>query len=266
MQRIFSALLVLGILAPGTGAQTPDNEKPDPAKAEKALKDQLAKYNAPGGNISRLTDAAITKSFPNHILFGVHYRQYPVAREMPRPLTYSNLFLADSSNKLTLITDHKTLEQQFKKLSGVKTEEDAKTRARAWLIASSQLHQDGFFRFSVNDEATKVEKGKDGLTAIAKMTVTQGGNGELLVTMTFDKNGQLDRLTETNKIRAGPRPICQATKLLDADPIVRKMAEQQILYLGRLAKDYLAEQRAKASPEVQKAIDALWKKIEEQDR
>jgi hypothetical protein len=28
------------------------------------------------------------------------------------------------------------------------------------------------------------------------------------------------------QLRAGPRPICQATKLLDRDPIVRRMAEQ----------------------------------------
>src|SRR5207249_6646109 len=63
-------------------------------------------------------------------------------------------------------------------------------------------------------------------------------------------------------IRPGPRPICQATKLLDADPLVRRICEQDLLIMGLSARDYLAEQRAAARPELRDAIDRLWQKIQ----
>lgn len=60
------------------------------------------------------------------------------------------------------------------------------------------------------------------------------------------------------------RPICQATKLLDADPIVRKMAERSIQIMGRAARGYLEEQRAQAAPDLQQAIDRMWQRILEE--
>jgi len=68
------------------------------------------------------------------------------------------------------------------------------------------------------------------------------------------------------EIKRGIRPICQATKLLDPDLIVRGMAEQAILVMGRAAKEYLAEQRESASPELRDAIDRIWHKIVSEDR
>ena len=73
------------------------------------------------------------------------------------------------------------------------------------------------------------------------------------------------QVNEEAKIRPGPRPICQATKLLDADQIVRRMAEQDLLYMGRAAHEYLMQQRAQAAPDLQQAIDRLWQRILAQD-
>jgi hypothetical protein len=66
---------------------------------------------------------------------------------------------------------------------------------------------------------------------------------------------------ETNTVKAGVRPICQATKLLDPDPLVRRMAEKDILVMGRAAKEYLDEQRAKAPAELRQTIDRIRKRI-----
>ena len=79
--------------------------------------------------------------------------------------------------------------------------------------------------------------------------------------MDFDSDGVLVGVSETRDVRPGVRPICQATKLLDADPLVRRMAEQDILVMGKSAKAYLDEQRAKAKPELRAAIDHIWKRI-----
>jgi hypothetical protein len=89
----------------------------------------------------------------------------------------------------------------------------------------------------------------------------QGGNGELKAELTI-KEGKLAGVSEKAAIRPGPRPICQATKLLDADPIVRRIAEQDLLIMGLLARDYLMEQREKATPELRRAIDRVWAQIQ----
>jgi hypothetical protein len=39
------------------------------------------------------------------------------------------------------------------------------------------------------------------------------------------------------------------------------MAEKDILVMGRSARPYLDEQRAKASPDLRKAIDRVWRRI-----
>jgi hypothetical protein len=44
------------------------------------------------------------------------------------------------------------------------------------------------------------------------------------------------------------------------------MAEQDILVMGRAAKEYLAEQRQSASPGLRHAIDRIWHKIVSEDR
>jgi hypothetical protein len=111
-----------------------------------------------------------------------------------------------------------------------------------------------------------VEKEKEGRKVSGKAVVEpKGGNkGEIGVTLVFDADGKLTKADEKADLKAGVRPICQATKLLDPDPVVRRMAEKDILVMGRLAKPYLDEQRAKASPELRKAIDQVWQRIVEE--
>lgn len=100
-----------------------------------------------------------------------------------------------------------------------------------------------------------------GLTATAKATVVAGGKGSLNATLTFDRGGKLKTVANKGSVQEGMRPICQATRLLDADPIVRKMAERSILIMGRAAAGYLEEQHAKAAPALQQAIDRMWQRI-----
>ena len=71
---------------------------------------------------------------------------------------------------------------------------------------------------------------------------------------------------DSSSVRPGVRPICQATKLLDRDPIVRRMAEQDILVMGRMAKPYLDLIRAKSRPKLKQAIDRVWQRIVDEGR
>jgi hypothetical protein len=236
-------------------------DKEAQAKAEKVVKDFLddKKVTIPAKPIE---DEALAKAFPGSHFFSLGFPQFPVARRAPEPFKSQNLFIVPKDGKMVHLTDTKELEKFFKdNLKAVKDDDAAKQAAQAWLLLSVTFKQDGFFKFAVPKDALKVAEEKGEKKASGKADVTQGGKGDLVATLTFDDKGKLAKVAEENAIKPGVRPICQATKLLDADPLVRRIAEQDILVMGRACKDYLDEQRAKAAPELKQAIDRIWKRI-----
>ena len=72
--------------------------------------------------------------------------------------------------------------------------------------------------------------------------------------------------TETASLTRGIRPRCQATRLLDPEPIVRAMAAHDLLVMGKAVREYLDERRATAGPALLGAIDQLWQRILAEDR
>jgi len=270
MSNVIRALLLLAIVSPAVWADDAEPKKKklskeDIEKAEKAVNAYVEKQKATNGKTARVSDEVVEKALPGHAVFTLMFRQFPVARQLPEGFQAANLLVV-SGDKVQLINSSKDLKKFFEEKSAkAGKEDDAKDAARAWLRLSQELLQDGFYAFKLEDDSTKAE-GKDARTVTAKVSVTKGGNGTLEATLKFDKEGKLTAIDETAKIKPGPRPICQATKLLDKDPVVRAMAEQSLMCMGTLAKDYLDEQKAKASPELKKEIERVWKKIVESDR
>lgn len=239
----------------------------DVAKAQGVVTAELDKFKAAGFTLQPVKDEAVQRAFPKVLFFGVYFRQFPVARLTPEGLNSANLFAVGPDGKASLLKESKSLQDFFKaNMSPAKDDDAAKDAVRAYVRLVEELHQDGFYKFALQDDSTKIGESKDGKTAAARAMVTGGGNGEIGATLAFDKDGQLKTVDEKVNLKEGPRPICQATKLLDADPIVRRMAERDLLIMGRAAKPYLDEQRAKAAPELQKAIDQIWRQILQEDR
>jgi hypothetical protein len=260
-------LLALAMGAAGAAEPSPEPVKAKPSKkevekAQKAVKKHLEKIKGSYGNVTPIKDAATERALPGYAFFAVLYRQYPVGRVPPAGLKASNVFAVAADGKPKAITEVKALEKFFKEaLAGTGTEAGLKDAARAWIRLVQELHQDGFFTFTLEDDSTKVAKARGGKAAEAKAVVMKGGNGALTVSMRFDAAGRLQAVSPASTVRAGIRPICQATKLLDKNPIVRAMAEQGLIVMGRAAKPYLDEQKEKASPELRKAIDRIWRRI-----
>ncbi len=230
------------------------------------LAKKLAEFKgAERGEVIPIAEKALERAFPGDLFYVLRFRQYPVAMAPPDSLRSNNLFVERPGGSVTYIPDVGALEKFFRtSLSLVKTEADAKGAAKSWLRLVQEFYQDGFFQFSVSDDSLGVAKVAGGaLKVTGKAVVDQhGGNsGEIAASLTFDRTGKLAKASETARVNAGVRPICQATKLLDPDPIVRGMAEQAILIMGKAAKGYLDEQRAKANPELQQAIDRVWQRI-----
>lgn len=251
---MFSALVLVSVNA-GLAEGIPD-----------ALTKKLAEYKgAERGQTISVSDESLTREFPGYLFYVLRFRLYPIARVPPKPLEANNLFIVKPDRSVEHIADTEGLKNFFRAtLTPVKTEARARDTAKAWLQLAQQFYQDGFYSFSIPENSIQVTATMNGgLEVSAKAVVNQqGGNsGELGTSLTFNAAGILTNVSESARIHRGIRPICQATKLLDPDPIVRGMAEQDILVMGKAAKAYLDEQRAKANPELQHAIDKIWQRI-----
>jgi hypothetical protein len=252
-------LTVLAVLVLVTTARADDVKD-----AEGKLKDYLGTIKgAEAGRSAALTADGVKETFPDHVLFSVLFPRFPVARVVPEPLKPANVIAVPKKDgKPILVTDTKLLEKLFKENARpIKTAAEADEAIKAWLRAAAELNQDGFYKFTVKlDDKTKTDG--DTVSGSGQAPVDpQGGNkGEVKATLTF-KEGKLASADTTVDLKPGVRPICQATKLLDLDPIVRGMAEQSIRVMGSAAKPYLDAQRAKGSRELREAIDRIWAQI-----
>jgi hypothetical protein len=262
---------VLLLTGPVEAFSTPVSDKargdsPEAAKAEQAVKDYLEMVKGANAAVGLIQDEAVGKVFPKQRFVSALFRQFPVARIPPAGLRSSNVFVVTPGEKLRPLPDVMTLEEFARATLGpVKEDDVAKDVARAWIRLAQEFHQDGFYQFALMDDSTKIIPSKGGKTVTAKVVVMKGGNGTITATLEFDAAGKLAKVTMESKLKPGPRPICQATKLLDGDPLVRRMAEQDLLYMGRCARAYLLEQRALASPALQQAIDQMWRRILAED-
>ena len=228
--------------------------------SEALVEEYLEDRGAQGYTIRAVSEDYIDASFPGTDFFEVWFRQYPVAvAPLPKGLSYSNLFVVQNGQVFPLVSPADLKDFFLDELSPVRDTGDAEDAGLAWLRLSEAFSQDGFFTFSAPQ--TKAGSSNGEIQATGSVTVTAGGRGSIHVVMEFDADGALENVSETRTVRPGVRPICQATKLLDADPLVRRMAEQDILVMGESAKEYLDEQRAKAKPELKAAIDRVWKRI-----
>lgn len=249
-------------LGPSWGQDKSDEKKSstDASKSIAAVRKHIDEKGGKGaGEIKAKDEAVVRATFPAYDIINARFRQFPVARILPDGMSASNLFAVDKDGKIEHLKDAKALQKFFQaRQAPVKTDKDAKTLLAAWLTLSQEFHQDGMFKFEVLVREFAFEDNK----ATGRATVMQGGNGQLSAELLIDKNGKLAKATEKVGIRAGPRPICQATKLLDADPVVRRIAEQDLLIMGLAARDYLLEQRERATPELRQAIDRLWQQIQ----
>ena len=264
-----AALIALLLVGSFSMARNPEGDKRDEAAKQclKQVKEELSKLKGEQAKVEVVEKAPLEQVFENTFFYFVFFRRYPVAIAPPKSLAASSLYAVQhtAGSKPQPLTNIEQLEEFFKKNSRpVRNADDAKHVLSAWLELAQFFEQDGFYKFEVLDDSLKVATEDGGQKASGRVIVTGGGNGDIGAALTFDADGKLTKIVHTAKLKPGPRPRCQATKLLDPDMIVRGMAEDELLYMGSAAKDYLDEQRAKATPDLQAAIDRIWRRICEQ--
>jgi len=247
----------------GLGAVVFYLSSPTIAKADdqQLVEDYLKARGALGAVVRPITDDYVGRTFPNLSFFGVIFRQYPVAVLCPQTgdLKCSNVFFV-KDGQVDFVATIPDLKFFFAaELGPVPSEQGTIDAASSWLRFSEELKQDLFYVFSA-PEISYVPR-QDITWVRGHAAVIAGGEGHVDMLMTLGPAGSLFEIHERSALRPGVRPICQATKLLDRDPIVRRMAEQDLLVMGRAAKPYLDQVRAAARPKLQQAIDRIWQRI-----
>ncbi len=261
--RIFVCLILSLVSATQAWAQDKKKTPAEVAKSLAAVRTHIdnLKFGKDAGSLRWMDDGPLPSMFADYHFINARFPVFPVARVIPEGLRASSVFAVHAKEgKITFLKDTQILEKFFRAHhKAVKDDKDARTILAFWLFLSVEFHQDGYFIFEPVDVAVD---GKNPFKARGRAVVMKGGNGQLSAELLFDKVGTLAKVTEKAEIRAGVRPICQATKLLDADPIVRRIAEQDLLIMGVSARDYLMGQRERATPELREAIDRLWTRIQ----
>ncbi len=244
----------------------------DAKKAKSQVEEYVNKLVNKEGfrRIAAIEDESLKKLQPGSHWFGVLFPQYPLGIEPPPPLKVANVFVVDKDGKMHTLADSAAVEKYCKaKFPAAKSAADAKATLRAWLMLAQHIHGDGFYQFELGlpfsvelNDMKKPTKAQ----GVAKVKPIGGNKGQITATIAFDTAGKLASVKDVPKLVEGIRPICQATKLVDVDPIVRKMAERDLLVMGRTCAEYLFAQRAKASPELLGVIDRVWQRIVDEDR
>lgn len=200
----------------------------------------------------------------------VHFREYPMA-VMPRPPFKSrNVVRVDALGKMKMYAKREELNKEVTQLQMQMQQDQVAEFAVNYLKLSTLFSQDGFFEFVYDKKTVKVND--DGtVVAIAPVVEKAGDMGALKVTFKCSRTQdagalQIDSIKEEDTVQPGIRPVCQCTLLLDENPIVRKIAERDLLVMGRAAFPYMRQQMETAAPELRKEIERVWKRIERGER
>lgn len=279
--EIVGVLLLLVAQGCGNSSSNPPNLLAT-SKAEALVRSWLpAAVSLSTRDLHEVNDSRAERLFPDTRFLVLDFPQFPIATGAPAPLSTNNLFAVNERDGVIHMTDNASLSTFFTRRLRQSQIVDEATAARnrnaapdvvhVWLRLSQELRQDGFYHFdipaasiAVLSEAPRRDREQFGryLGLGRAVVIPQGGNlGVIHVSILFEGNGDFLEAKECVDLIQGLRPVCQALKLLDPDPVVRKRAEQDLLIMGRSAGPYLQERRAEASPALRVEIDRVWQKI-----
>lgn len=217
-----------------------------------------------------IDSVALQQAFPDSLFYVLRFPQWPLPMDPPPPLGSNNIFVIAKDSRIAApITSNEQLKQFLVKNSKpTVSEANCRTLLEGVMALVQELAQDGMYQFEIDKHTLSIERTARGRVASGQINaLPNGGNsGAVFVSLQFGLKSEVTGLDCQSKLVEGMRPICQSTKLLDADPIVRKMAEKDLLIMGRSAGEYLQWQREQVSPELKVEIDRVWARILKEGR
>jgi hypothetical protein len=204
MTAIIATAAAAALLLSALEADAQTEKSADKARA--ALETYLAKVpGAQAGRVVAATGDAVARAFPDRHFFAVRFRGYPV--KPPGPFKTNNLFAVAADGTIRHLKDDKDLKEFFRSsLSPVSSDAEAKTACEAWLRLAEELHQDGYYAFTLVNDSVQVHS-RDGTRLVSgKARVTEGGEGQVSATLSFDRGGKLAEASTEAALKPGARP------------------------------------------------------------
>ena len=195
--RTFAILGLLVVLLGPIGGMSAVARAGDP---EQLVIQYLQDQGAQSYTIIPVTDDYVIDTFPDIALFGVFFRQYPVAVRPPAGLASSNVFYVQNGKVSYLTQPSDLMDFFFNELGPVQTDKAIRDAGLSWLRLSEDFSQDLFFRFY--KPAVSVQSG----VVTGMVAVKSGGSGQITATLTFDNAGQLVDIQEARAVVPGRRP------------------------------------------------------------
>src|SRR5262249_2985701 len=140
------------------------------------------------GSVTALEGDGLKETFPDHVVFAFVFPQFPVARAAPEGFKSANLIAVPKKKdgKVVVMTIGQEYEDFFRANAGrVKAPEEAEAATKAWARAQAELHQDGFYKFTVKGEAGRILDGELVSSATATPAPGNGDKGEIKATLGF---------------------------------------------------------------------------------
>jgi hypothetical protein len=197
-QTLVTLLLVVVIIPRAAAAQEND-PPPLPMNAQEAKETVTKHLDRIGGlkqqpAIEWIGDRAVQEVFPSTTFFAVRYRQWPVAIAPPQGLASSSVLAVGKGDKITVLKSADDLANfyvaEVQAGTDKATEKNADKYSRAWLTLSQELVQDGFYKFEILKP--DITRANNVLTVTGRSMVTQGGNGDIQVTIAFQPDGAIN--------------------------------------------------------------------------
>jgi len=193
--------------------------------------------------------------------------QYPVVTVRPDPLGSGNLFAVNKKDKtvrhMASVDDLKKFFLANVRVTGEKFHDkyrNLETTVAAWVTLWSTPGTDGFVQFKIDKRRIDIVQ-SDGWKVTAQVKAAEGARGQINMRMEFDGQGKMVSIAQDEELKPRTRPTYPVSKLVDPDPAERQKVERQLRAMGTTAREHLLEQRAKGPPEVQRAIDRVWREI-----
>ena len=186
--------------------QTVGSDDNGAAVARNALEQYLAKIpGAQAGGIEPVTDKIDSVTGTGHFAFSVRFRGYPL--RPPKPFGNTNLFIVDHVGNVERVRNDKELKRFFtKSLKSATSDAEALAAFTSWLKLSTQLHQDGYYTFKLDEDSIRLRSEHGERIVSGKADVTEGGEGQIVATMRFDPSGRVTKTSTDRKLLPGERP------------------------------------------------------------
>jgi hypothetical protein len=190
-----SLVMVMSAMQPGNGEAAPmdDSEAAKGRAAVQAwLKDLANGKPLPDPPKIAAVDETLSNVFPDDRFYTVRFIRYPRAVKPPTPLKLENLVSVSQDGSVQRIESLDALKKLFeKKAAEVQTEDQARAVLRACLRLAEEFYQDGYYVFDTPEQSISVVHSDANWTVSGKAAVTQGGKGEIKVSMTTGAPGNV---------------------------------------------------------------------------